>query len=238
MFKTLDAARIIETAERLHRRVGERFPESSLAKVAGELLELARAGRADIDALSAPIWWLRATVTGLTAAGAFLFVYVGSFIRIGGAGAIDVGALEAGINTLVLAGLGLLFLARAEARVKQARALKALHQYRSIAHVIDMHQMGKDPVMLGTDRPRTAASRRVTLTPFEMERYLDYCSELLSVNAKIAALYAQHIDDPVVVEAVSDIEAMCTGMARKVWQKIMILQAGHGPGRVFGGGVG
>jgi len=40
------------------------------------------------------------------------------------------------------------------------------------------------------------------MTPFELGRYLDYCSEMLSLTGKVAALYAQDLDDPVVVEAV------------------------------------
>jgi hypothetical protein len=32
-----------------------------------------------------------------------------------------------------------------ETRVKRRRALRAIHELRSIAHVIDMHQLTKDP---------------------------------------------------------------------------------------------
>ena len=39
-----------------------------------------------------------------------------------------------------------------------------------------------------------------------MTRYLDYCSEMLSLTSKVAALYAQAFPDPVVTDAVSDIE--------------------------------
>ena len=40
------------------------------------------------------------------------------------------------------------------------------------------------------------------MTPFELTRYLDYCSEMLSLTAKIAALYAQSSSDAVVIDAV------------------------------------
>ena len=36
---------------------------------------------------------------------------------------------------------------------------------------------------------------------FELSRYLDYCSEMLSLTAKLAALYAQNLPDPVIIEA-------------------------------------
>ena len=51
---------------------------------------------------------------------------------------------------------------------------------------------------------------------------------MLSLTGKVAALYAQELDDPVVVEAVNDIEMLATNLSRKVWQKIAILQAALG----------
>jgi len=37
------------------------------------------------------------------------------------------------------------FLTTLESRVKRARALAMIHELRSIAHIIDMHQLTKDP---------------------------------------------------------------------------------------------
>ena len=61
------------------------------------------------------------------------------------------------------------------------------------------------------------------MTPFELGRYFDYCSEGLSVIAKISALYAAALQDPVALEAADDLEALCTGLSRKIWQKISLL---------------
>jgi hypothetical protein len=61
------------------------------------------------------------------------------------------------------------------------------------------------------------------MTAFELSRYLDYSSEMLSLTGKIAALYAQNFDDAHVVAAVNDIEDLTSGLSRKIWQKIMIL---------------
>ena len=57
-----------------------------------------------------------------------------------------------------------------------------------------------------------------------MTRYLDYCSEMLSLTSKVAVLFAQGFPDPVVTEAVSDIERIAAGLSQKIWQKIMILE--------------
>ena len=33
------------------------------------------------------------------------------------------------------------------------------------------------------------------MTPFQLSRYLNYCSEMLSLTGKIAAVYIQRFDD-------------------------------------------
>src|SRR5439155_17917052 len=42
MYRQLDCARILDTAERLERRIAERFPASGLRRVAAELTEVVR----------------------------------------------------------------------------------------------------------------------------------------------------------------------------------------------------
>jgi len=56
-----------------------------------------------------------------------------------------------------------------------------------------------------------------------MEHYLDYCSELLSLIGKVAALCAEESRDSLVLTTVSDLETLTTGMSRKIWQKISLL---------------
>ena len=62
------------------------------------------------------------------------------------------------------------------------------------------------------------------MTAFELVRYLDYCSEMLSLVAKVGALYAQDVRDPVVIELVSDLEATTSDMSREIWQKIQLIE--------------
>jgi hypothetical protein len=61
------------------------------------------------------------------------------------------------------------------------------------------------------------------LSRFELSRYLDYCSEALALTAKVAAVYAEHFDDDVALQAVNEIEDLTNGLSRKIWQKLMIL---------------
>ena len=66
-----------------------------------------------------------------------------------------------------------------------------------------------------------------TMTDFELSRYLDYCSEMLSLIGKVAALYVQRFDDPAALSAVDQIEDLTTGLSRKIRQNIMIINQGR-----------
>ena len=61
------------------------------------------------------------------------------------------------------------------------------------------------------------------MTPFELGRYLDYCSELLSLISKTAAIYVQEFPDSVALQAVDEITSLTNGLSRSIWQKIMLL---------------
>ena len=97
-----------------------------------------------------------------------------------------------------------------------------------------MHQLTKDPQrLMGAPATPTASSPKFSLTPQELSRYLDYCSEMFSLVGKLAAVYSQEFDDEAVVRAAGDVENLTTGLSRKVWQKIMILhmELGRAPAR-------
>jgi len=110
-----------------------------------------------------------------------------------------------------------------ETRIKRKRALSAVHELRAICHIIDMHQLTKDPERVLKIWQSTFNSPRQNMTPLQLNRYLDYCSEMLSLTGKIAALYVRSFDDAASVAAVSEVEQLSTGLSRKIWQKIMIL---------------
>ena len=132
-------------------------------------------------------------------------------------------AIDAGISSIVYIGAAILFLISWETRIKRSRALKAIHELRAMAHIVDMHQLTKDPERAFQIGQHTASSPRHPLTPFQLSRYLDYCSEALSLISKIAALYVQGFQDSVVLDAVDDMEDLTIGLSRKVWQKITLI---------------
>jgi hypothetical protein len=226
VYRQLDDDRIIETLERLRHRITERFATSSLARVSEELLAIAHESASHVAYLARPNWPIRGTVALAIAVMLAVVVTAASQVRL----AANIASwpeflqgIEAAINDLVFLGIAVFFLLTIETRLKRRRALAALHQLRSIAHVVDMHQLTKDPEQLLTNPPSTASSPTRTMTRVELGRYLDYCSEMLSVTSKIAALFVERFDDPVTLAAVNEIESLTAGLSRKIWQKISML---------------
>lgn len=226
---TLDPRRVIDTIATLQRRITERFPGAGLGAVCGELLALAKESSARAQAIARRHVLLRLGLAALSATGIALFAWVLSqldFTRTAADSVYTVfQGIEAVANLVVLTGGTLLFMITIEQRLKRRRALGALHELRAIVHVIDMHQLTKDPSAAVSVGGKTPSSPARTLTPYELSRYLDYCSEMMSLTSKVAVLFAQSLPDPVVTEAVSDIERIASGMSQKIWQKIMMLDS-------------
>lgn len=232
-FAELDASHIVDTIARLERRITARFPSSGLALVCHELRELAGGTQQHIEGLRSPIWPLRALAAiGVAAIAAIAIGLIVLTWRglIAARGFVElVQGSESAVNQVLLLAMAVFFLASMETRVKRHRALAALHRLRSVVHIVDMHQLTKDPEMTEPGATTPASPERPH-TPFELGRYLDYCSELFSLTSKVAALYSQSLRDPVVLEAVSDIETLAASLSNKVWQKIVVLHGAPGPG--------
>jgi hypothetical protein len=124
----------------------------------------------------------------------------------------------------VFFGLAVFFFMTVESRVKRRRALATLHQLRSLAHIVDMHQLTKDPERLMTQGTGFVPGISKPASGPDLAKYLDFCSELLSLISKIAALLVQRFDDGIVLAGVNEIEALATGLSGKIWQKITILE--------------
>ncbi|WP_420346788.1 hypothetical protein [Pelagibius sp.] len=240
MQMTLDADRIIATIDTLERRIGERFPEAGLREVAGDFTRMAREMRNDALALGRPNWRLRLITVGILTAGLVLFALVFKELHFSSPlpeATTLVQIIEPAANIAIIMALGIAFVVSLESRWKRKRALTSLHSLRSMIHVIDMYQLTKSPsVLLDTIEP-TASSPKREMGRQEIERYLDYCSEMLSLCGKIAALYTQSVQDAVVIDTVNELEELSTNLSRKIWQKIMILDLavqGRGQGREQG----
>jgi hypothetical protein len=224
--RLLDPALIIETSAQLQRRIAERFPASGLSRLAAELHQVAKESALRAEEFNRPNIPLRIGI-GVLVCGIVAFL-VTSVISAGHTDSLFenlmnfVQFLEAAISGSVFIGAAILFLVTLEMRLKRARALRAIRELRAIAHIVDMHQLTKDPERL-IRGPSTPSSPIRAMSPFQLSRYLDYCIELLAVTGKVGALYVQNFPDSEALAAVEQVETLTTGLSRSIWQKMMIL---------------
>ena len=238
LHSTLQPEQIVKTVNTLEGRIEERFPDSSLRQVCHDLAEVSEQMVERSAWIGKPILWLR-VITWAICIGIIVATTVTFF-------ALDLGEedfsslqsspdrlstfvtlTEAAINDVLLIGAAIFFIFTIEKRYKRTRALKALHELRSIAHIIDMHQLTKDPhrVMAKPLFTGEGLSPKLNMTSFQLRRYLDYCSEMLALTGKIAAVYVQQFDDAVAIGSASELEALTSGLSNKIWQKILILES-------------
>jgi hypothetical protein len=218
-YTRLDEASIIRTIEELRDRIAKTFPQANLLHVCEQFLGVSKDVVSVEQYLRRPNWPLRivgiAAVLVLTA-----FLIIIGVIALRAETEMSFGslvqAIESTINDLAFFGIAVFFLLRIETRVKRKRALEMLHELRSLTHIVDMHQLTKDPALL--------ASSPGGMSPAELGRYLDFCSDMLSLMGKVSALMVQHFNDDVVLAAVNEIETLTTGLSTKMWQKITILE--------------
>ena len=225
----LAAGHVGSTVEQLERRIHARFGERGLTKAArdlGRLVDLVqteaaqsrdRLRRTKLAARTAGIIIVGATLIalafGLRSAAVDGLAHTADWVPL----------VESVVNDLVFAAIAVVFLWAFPERLERRALLRLLHRLRSLAHVIDMHQLSKDPEQTSPSYTPTAQSVRHGLDVEQLHHYLDYCSEMLSLTAKTAALCAEHSTDGVVLETVSYIETLTTDLSNKIWQKISLL---------------
>jgi hypothetical protein len=222
MYRSLNPEKIVATAEDLRERIAQRFPRSGLSRVAAELVSACEEAATSSRWLARPRPLVRSAgalgILLILAAGTEAFISVR--VRMGFSTFTDLfQGIQAAIQTFVFLGIATVFLLTVETRVKRRRALSSLHVLRSLSHIIDMHQLPKDPERLAP----AASPGQTVLTTSDLLRYLDFCSDLLAIISNVAALYVQNFEDPVTLTAVNEVEVLTAGLSRKIWQKIMIL---------------
>jgi hypothetical protein len=224
----IDPKKLEEAVRQVERRVAADFPGSGLAALAHSLTEVAADTCSRGVRIRAPHWGLRiAGGAGLIGmAGALIFLLRFAQWPADRIPASDLAqGVESVLSTLILMSVAGIFLVTLERRVKRNRALEALHELRVMAHVIDLHQLTKDPgrgaavsVANFSGDPATAP-----LSPTQIGLYLNECGDLLALLGKVAAWYVQGFQDAVVLQTVNEIEELVNGLSRKIWQKLTLL---------------
>jgi hypothetical protein len=217
------------TVAHLERRIEARFGERGLTKVARDLGGLVRLVQSEADQSRD-----RLRRTTLAARGAGILIVAATLVALvfslrsavidGLTRTVDwVPLVESVINDLVFAAIAVVFLWAFPERLERRTMLRLLHRLRSLAHVIDMHQLSKDPEQLSPTYTPTAQSIVHGLDADQLYHYLTYCSEMLSLTAKTSALCGEYSTDGVVLENIADIETLTTELSNKIWQKISLL---------------
>ena len=236
-YRRLEPDELIKTIMALRQRIADKFGERGLTNICGELAGVARDAKHRTARLRRPIWLLR--LIPIVATVAIVYVTWAMHASITVVDANVEKLLSKELQDLMRAVRQLLssaalpialavpvplvfamfaFIWSLEARWKRHRTLRYLHELRSLVHVIDMHQLTKDP------HPMSDGSDTEHLSGELLMRYLDYCSELLSMSAKVATLYAESSHDAVVIEAVSDLVQVTSNLSSKIWQKLTIIE--------------
>ena len=225
----LESVYIANAAAKLEARIRARLPGRRLADVAHRLSEMVPDIHDGFDSsyqrFRRTRWWSRAISVVIVVATLVALVFaVRDVFRTGDLHTKDlVPLVESTINDIVFAAIAVFFLWALPERRERRTLIGLLHQLRSLAHVVDMHQLDKDPEQARADYAPTDKSPPNRMNAEELHHYFDYCSELVSLIAKTAALCAERTSDPVVLGTVSNVETLSAQMSQKIWQKISLL---------------
>jgi hypothetical protein len=229
-YRQLDESKIIATLTALRDRIDNQFPDSGLGRVADEMIAVGSEVAACAAYLTKPNWPIR-IFAGLLITSMIIVLYLASppiDLPEGAHKFSDVQSIAAGLNIVAIVSVAVLFLLRLETNLKRRRAHGVLHELRSLAHVVDMHQLSKDPAGRRLPEPEITESPKGAMSPPSLGRYLDYCTDLLSLTGKLSALLVQRFKDQDVLSEVNEIEALTSALSGRIWQKIQLLESALG----------
>jgi hypothetical protein len=215
---------IKKTCDRLSSRIQKRFPHASLLKTCNNLLKIVNDVQPTVQWINKPNYFIRILSWSLILilASSIIKAWLALKINWSGMNVADFfQMIDAGFNSIVLLGAAGIFLSTSEIKRKRKRVVNAINKLRCIAHIVDAHQLTKDPHQMSEHHISESQ-----LAPYELGRYLDYCSEMLSLASKVAFLYVQDFDDPIANESANELEILTATLSQKIWQKINILTIG------------
>jgi hypothetical protein len=215
--RKLDPEKLLETSGKLAAWITTELPGSHLASVAQEVQAVTREALARAEAIRRPNFFLRA---GLAAV---LLAVLGAVVH-----QLLSHPLQEVLKFLddtkgwgIYAVGFVIFFVTLEVRLKRRKALQAVHELLSLAHIIDMHQLAKDPEL---ERFRKKDEHANLIFAEKRKVYLHACTALLALVSKIGQLYVDHFPDAVATRAVNDFEEVANGMAMKIWSKLQTLE--------------
>lgn len=146
MKRELREDKLLETVSKIQKQIAARFPASGLAVVAADVVQVTQEAMARARAIRSPNRWMQACLVllGLIAVGGVV-AYVQSRTDETTLWQRTWHFLDEAKGSAAILTAATIFVVTSETRMKRKRALKAVHELRAIAHIIDMHQLVKDP---------------------------------------------------------------------------------------------
>ena len=223
----LNPKKLCKTIHSLEVIVAEKFPERSFRKTILELSKVAKEAKELSYKLSGKhvVAWtiiIAAPIVLLCAISYLFIVYAHFSSDEAQTGILEYSdTLDLFVNLIVLSVMGSYALFRQYRLRRRKRAMQILHKLRSIAHVIDLTQHGKNYQFI-VDTQDHKSDKYISLD--DCIQYLTYSSQALSLTSKVAAILIEDYNDNTVIASVCEIESLCTGISLKIWQKIETLQ--------------
>ncbi len=212
----LDPSRIIETAENLSRRIGEKFPGTNLAGIAAKLAAIAHVTDERAQRSRMPIYTIRVAcfaVVGIAVAGLlFLAFHIRARWVFGTIGEVFETA-DAGVNVLIVVTGALYSLVTFEARVKRKRALTCIGELLEYVRLVDITQLYYTPELYRADQSSAESPARLDYT------YLLLCTEMLALISNLTSLYTRSSLDDAVWRAAFDVVMLANGVEGRLFAK-------------------
>lgn len=218
-----------ETASRLVERIQQRFGDDPLTDIARQVLDVAKMSEKRIARALRVGFFIRMLTWPLVlAAGVGIAWWVKSLnltLRVNDAGDLAQ-SLDSVFQLLLVLGAGGWFLLSIGTKAQRRSLFKALQELHALTQVIDLVQLDKDPDRLhfsSDQRTPTSPTLGKANTAFLLGRYLDYCSELLSVLSKIACLYRERVSDEAVLSRLGDFDRLSNQLRANIGSKMGLI---------------
>jgi hypothetical protein len=218
-----------ETAKRLVERIHSRFDDDDLTNIARQVFDVATMSEKRIArALRVGFFIRLLTWPVVIAVGFGIAAWIKSLhlaIQVNDAGDLAQ-SLDSVLQLILVLGAGGWFLLSIGTKVQRRSLFKALQELHALAQVIDLVQLDKDPDRLhfsSEQRTENSPTLGKANTAFLLSRYLDYCSELLSVLSKIACLYRERVSDEAVLSRLGDFDRLASQLRSNIGSKMGLI---------------
>ena len=235
-FNNLDPQKIVDTIERLSQRVSERFPDSGLTNVCSRLHDISENMKKRAEWIGRPVYWLRAITwlicfAILSMAIARFYYLAEPTAPLGSGGSRRRrrwlrDSAGGGPERHCFDSAAIFFFLTLETRYKRQRALKAIHELRTVAHIIDHASVDEGPA---SDHVQTGLFVNGIVSqaaddPVSIATLPGVLQRNAVIDGKIAAVYVQEFDDGVALTSATELETLTTGLSNKIWQTAPILE--------------